>query len=84
MVQAFAFGAFLLVPERRLILEHNCPVTLGNKVFDLLVALVEHRDRDMSREQLKSIVWPSRRVIADHNLSVALSTLRRADRRAHV
>lgn len=78
MVQAFAFGAFLLVPERRLILEHNCPVTLGNKVFDLLVALVEHRDRDMSREQLKSIVWPSRRVIADHNLSVALSTLRRA------
>lgn len=78
MTQAFAFGPFLLVPQQRLLLRDNHPVLLGSRTFDMLVALVEHRDVEVARDLLKRLVWPPRQTASDHNLTVTLSMLRHA------
>ena len=49
---------------------------LGNRAFDLLVALIERRDRVVGKAELLVILWPGREV-GDGNLHVHVSTLRR-------
>jgi len=49
---------------------------LGSRAFDLLVALIERRDRVVGKAELLAILWPGREV-GDGNLHVHVSTLRR-------
>lgn len=50
--------------------------SLGARAFDLLVALVERRDRIVSRNELLDLVWPGL-FVEDGNLAVQVSTLRK-------
>jgi DNA-binding winged helix-turn-helix (wHTH) protein/predicted ATPase len=52
-------------------------VALQRRVLDLLVHLVEHRERVVAKEELISHVWRGT-TVGDASISVAVSTLRRA------
>ena len=49
---------------------------LGGRAFDLLLALVERRDRVVSKQELLDVVWPGL-VVEENNLQVQVVTLRR-------
>ena len=52
------------------------PAPLGARAFDLLVALVERRDRTVTKNELLDLVWPGL-VVEENNLQVQISTLRK-------
>lgn len=76
MSDSLVFGHFELLPEERRLLEHGSPVTLGARAFDLLAALVRHRDRVVSKDELLRLVWRDA-AVEENNLSVQVSTLRK-------
>jgi TolB-like protein/DNA-binding winged helix-turn-helix (wHTH) protein/tetratricopeptide (TPR) repeat protein len=63
------------VAERTLLIDGN-PVALGARAFDVLQALVEHRDRIVSKDELLELAWPGL-VVEENNLAVQISTLRK-------
>jgi DNA-binding winged helix-turn-helix (wHTH) protein len=52
------------------------PAIVGARAFDLLLALVERRDRVVGKNELLEVVWP-KLVVEDSNLHVQISTLRK-------
>src|SRR5262249_54518173 len=72
----YRFGSFVLSPARRTLLEHGQPVRLIPRYFDLLVLLVEYRDRAVHRQEIFDRVW-SDVIVSDGALSQAIRTLRR-------
>ena len=54
---AFEFGSFSLDPGKRLLLRNGTAVPLAPKVLDTLLALVENRDRVLSKDELLDQVW---------------------------
>lgn len=54
----------------------GAPVPLGARAFDLLQALVTHRDRLLTKHELLEMVWP-KLVVEENNLQVQVSTLRK-------
>ena len=61
--------------ERRLLIDgHSAP--LGARAFDVLLALVERRDRTVTKNELLDLVWPGL-VVEENNLQVQISTLRK-------
>jgi TolB-like protein/DNA-binding winged helix-turn-helix (wHTH) protein/Tfp pilus assembly protein PilF len=77
MPSSYLFGPFRLDPARRALEQGGSPVSLSARAFDVLLALIEGRDRVLSRAELMALVWPGM-VVEDHNLSVQISALRRA------
>jgi predicted ATPase/DNA-binding winged helix-turn-helix (wHTH) protein len=61
--------------ERQLLLDGE-PAKLGARAFDLLQALVERRERVVSKSELLDLVWPGL-VVEENNLQVHISTLRK-------
>jgi TolB-like protein/Tfp pilus assembly protein PilF len=76
MPDSLVFGRFELLLEQRRLLEHGSPVTIGARAFDLLAALVQHRDRVVSKDELLRLVWHDA-AVEENNLSVQVSTLRK-------
>jgi predicted ATPase/DNA-binding winged helix-turn-helix (wHTH) protein len=71
------FGPFRLLPARRLLLEGDNPVRIGNRALDLLIALVERPGETVSKPELIARAWPH--VFVDEtNLKVHVGALRRA------
>lgn len=62
--------------ERRLLVR-GVPVPLGARAFDLLLALIGHRDRVVGKNELLAQVWPGV-VVEENNLTVQISSLRKA------
>src|SRR6478672_10091903 len=62
---------------RRLLSPGGEPVPMTGKAFDVLLYLVEHRDRVVSKDDLLAAVWPGR-VIEENTLTQAISLARRA------
>ena len=61
--------------ERRLLIDgHSAP--LGARAFAVLLALVERRDRTVTKNELLDLVWPGL-VVEENNLQVQISTLRK-------
>ena len=54
----FRFDDYELRPRLRQLLHHGRPLPLGARAFDLLHALVEHRDRVLGHEELLALCWP--------------------------
>lgn len=52
------------------------PAALGTRGFDLLLTLIEHHDRFLSKDELMAMVWPNM-VVEENNLTVQISTLRK-------
>lgn len=73
---ALRFGRFELRPAERLLLADDRPAALGSRAFDVLLALVEHRSRVVSRSELIELAWPGL-VVEENNLSVQITTLRK-------
>ena len=73
----FQFGDYVLDPERR---ELRCvaePVAVEPQVFDLLLYLVRHRDRVVSKDDLIEGVWGGR-IVSDSSLTTRLNAARKA------
>jgi adenylate cyclase len=67
---------FELRPAERRLLIRGEPIPLGARAFDLLVALIERRDRVVAKSELLERVWPGV-VVEENNLTVQISTLRK-------
>jgi TolB-like protein len=61
--------------ERRVLVQGKS-VALGARAFDLLLALIEQRERVVSKEELLDRVWPGVEV-EENNLTVQISALRK-------
>ena len=72
----FAVGEFQVRPAERRVYQHGRPVALGARAFDLLLTLIEHRSRVVSKQELLTLVWPAL-VVEEGNLSVQVSSLRK-------
>ena len=73
---ALRFGAVQLEVEQRQLLIDGRPAKLGARAFDVLLALVERRDRAVSKNELFEVVWPDV-VVEENNLQVHISALRK-------
>jgi DNA-binding winged helix-turn-helix (wHTH) protein len=72
----FAFGRFVVQPATRQLLVDGEAAKLGARAFDLLLALIERRDRLVGKNELIDLVWPGL-VVEENNLQVQISTLRK-------
>jgi predicted ATPase/DNA-binding winged helix-turn-helix (wHTH) protein len=72
----YRFGRFRLLPEQRQLLDADASVKLGSRAFDILVALVEQRDRPIPKRELMDRVWP-KLVVEENNLQVQIVALRK-------
>jgi predicted ATPase/DNA-binding winged helix-turn-helix (wHTH) protein len=75
--RSFAFGPFVLIPERRLLLEGEAPVRIGGRALGILTALVEHSGKLVGKRELLARAWPDA-VVDESNLKVNMAALRRA------
>ena len=50
--------------------------SVGARAFDLLIALIDHRDRVVTKDELLALVWPGL-IVEENNLQVQVSTLRK-------
>jgi len=73
---ALRFDRFTLLPTERQLLVDGEPAKLGGRAFDLLLALVERRERTVTRSELFELVWAGR-IVEDHNLQVQVLALRK-------
>jgi predicted ATPase/DNA-binding winged helix-turn-helix (wHTH) protein len=70
------FAPFEVRPHERILSKDGAPQRLGSRAFDLLLVLLHRRDRFVTADELRRIVWPDR-VVEDNNLRVHLSALRK-------
>lgn len=76
MSSTFRFGHFELRPAQRALLVDGEVLHLGGRAFDILLALLERRDRVVEFDELLDVVWPGL-AVEENNLSVQISTLRK-------
>ena len=76
MNTAYRFGGFELNPATRQLLAEGLPVALGARALDVLLALIERRERLVTKEELLELVWPGL-VVEENNLQVQISALRK-------
>jgi Tol biopolymer transport system component/DNA-binding winged helix-turn-helix (wHTH) protein len=72
----YAFGSFVLDPVKRTLWRDGSVVPITAKTFEVLVVLLEQRDRTVTKDELLSRVWPST-VVHENNLARQVSSLRR-------
>jgi predicted ATPase/DNA-binding winged helix-turn-helix (wHTH) protein len=76
MRESYRFGAVEIRPVERQVLIDGRPAVPGSRAFDVLLALVEHRDRVMTKNELLDLAWPGL-VVEENNLQAQVSALRR-------
>ena len=72
----YRFGPHTLDRGARQLLVDGKPVKLGARAFDVLLALIERRDRVVTKNELLDVVWPGL-VVEENNLQVHIWTLRK-------
>ena len=73
----FAFGEYLFIPRRQLLLKDGQAVRIGCRALDLLTAFVQRPGEVLSKRELLQEAWPSTTVV-EGNLKVHIAALRRA------
>ena len=76
MTTVYRFAAAELHPAQRRLLVDGEDSRVGARAFDLLLALLERRDRVVSKHELLDAVWPGV-VVEENNLQVQISSLRK-------
>jgi predicted ATPase/DNA-binding winged helix-turn-helix (wHTH) protein len=71
-----SFGPFRLFAARRQLEKDGAPVEVRSRAFDILLALVEHANKVVSRTDLIAKVWPNL-TVSDGTLRVQISALRK-------
>lgn len=74
---AWAFGDFRLDPERFELRRGNDPVQAEPQVLALLVHLVRHRDRLVTKDELAQAVWQGR-IVSDASIASRIRSARKA------
>ena len=69
-------GAIQIDAERRQVSIDGAPAKLGVRAFDVLLALVERRERAVSKQELMDLVWP-KLIVEENNLLVHMVALRK-------
>jgi predicted ATPase/DNA-binding winged helix-turn-helix (wHTH) protein len=72
----YSFDRYELRPAERQLLIEGEPAALGARAFDLLLALIERRERVVTKAELFEAVWPGL-VVEENNLQVQVSSLRK-------
>ena len=72
----YRFGRAEVRPAERELLIDGAPAALGARAFDVLLALIERRERCVTKNELLERVWPGR-VVEENNLQVQISALRK-------
>ena len=72
----YTLDRFTIRPATRQVLVDGEPARLGARAFDVLLALVERRERVVGKVELLDAVWPGL-VVEENNLQVHVSALRR-------
>jgi TolB-like protein len=70
-------GGIEVRPAERRVLVNGEPLALGARAFDLLLVLIEQRERVVGKDELLARVWPGV-VVEENNLTVQVSSLRKA------
>ncbi len=73
----YGFGPFVVDPVKRTLRRDDRSVPITAKTFDVLVVLLQHCDRVVSKDELLSLVWPDT-AVQENNLVRQISLLRRA------
>ena len=73
----YRFGPFRLVPDQRRLERDGTALALTPKAFDLLVALVQHHTRVLSKDEILTLVWNGS-AVEEGNLAQQVLVLRRA------
>ena len=74
--QLYKFGKFQVDTIKRVLLRNDTPVQLPSRAFDVLLALVEHNQYVIDKDELMHLVW-GERVVEENNLTRHISTLRK-------
>ena len=69
-------GTIEIDAVRRLVSIDGTPAKIGARAFDVLLALVERRERVVSKHELMDLVWPNL-VVEENNLLVHMVALRK-------
>ncbi|MEP6502474.1 MAG: winged helix-turn-helix domain-containing protein [Betaproteobacteria bacterium] len=75
-MRSYRFEGFELLPALRQVHIDGRPATIGSRAFDVLLALVEHAGRVVTKDELLALVWPGT-VVEEANVQVQVSTLRK-------
>ena len=73
----FVFGDCEVDSQRRELRRDGTPVHVEPQVFDVLIHLLRHRDRVVSKDELMQAVWDSR-VVSEDTLTSRIGAARRA------
>ena len=73
---SYRSGAIEIDAMRRLVSIDGTPAKIGARAFDVLLALVERRDRIVPKHELMDVVWP-KLVVEEGNLLVHMVALRK-------
>jgi len=73
----FVFEDYVLDPERRELLHGGQAVPVGPQVFDLLLHLVQARDRVVGKDELLQAVW-SGRIVSESTITSHVNAVRKA------
>jgi TolB-like protein/DNA-binding winged helix-turn-helix (wHTH) protein len=76
MPQIHRFDRIEVRPAERAVLIDGAPADLGSRAFDVLLELIRHRDRVMTKDELLEAVWPGL-VVEENNLQAQVSALRK-------
>src|SRR5687768_6855231 len=76
VVTNYRFAPFEVRTAERVLLVNGAVCQIGSRAFDVLLALLERRDRVVTKNELLDLAWPGL-VVEENNLSVQISTLRK-------
>jgi DNA-binding winged helix-turn-helix (wHTH) protein len=76
LARCYAFGPYMLWPERQLLTREGAAVRIGGRALDLLTALVERPGELVDKHDLLAWVWP-RAFVDEANLKAQMTILRR-------
>jgi len=75
-VDAYQFGSFKVDAIERVLLREGQPVPITQKVFDLLLLLIENRGHVVEKDRLMKEIWPDA-FVEENNLTQNISILRK-------
>src|SRR5581483_2672422 len=73
----YSFKDFALDTDRRELRSGDAQIAVEPQVFDLLVHLIENRDRVISKDDLIASVWKGR-IVSDSTLDSRINAARKA------